>query len=118
MTTGVPRTLSNSQKPFQAPKPSLKRPSNGGLPRKAPSPAWGLMKKCAIIAFLLCAINFLWGFYQTTKEEISRLQQIGNSKPAVVKVIRPEQPKAVASAEPADGSLATEKRAMLVQNID
>ena len=116
LTTGISRPLAIPRTVLQLPKPSLQRPKLNDLPKRAPSPAWGFMKKCATIALLLYAINFLWGAYQTKKETIATLQQIENSKPPVVKVIQldPAGTKTSSSHE------TREKldRALLVSNAE
>ena len=116
LTTGISRPLAIPRTVLQSPKPSLQHTKLNGLPKRAPSPAWGFMKKCATIALLLCAINFLWGAYQTKKETIATLQQIENSKPPVVKVIQldPAETKTSSSHE----TYEKLDRALLVINAE
>lgn len=50
----------------------------------APSAGWALLKNCALIAVLLCAIGLLWGVYQTKQETVALLQQEEDAKPKVI----------------------------------
>lgn len=54
-----------------------------------------LLKNCAIITFLLCAICLTWRIYQNKAVEIARQQLEQNAKPSIIVVKAEPRPKAV-----------------------
>ncbi|MEP2777661.1 MAG: serine/threonine-protein kinase [Luteolibacter sp.] len=67
-------------------RPSLGKRS-AALPVKAPSNNWTLLRNCAVIAFLLCAIHLVWGAYQTKQETLARLQQEQDAKYPTIRIV-------------------------------
>ena len=62
------------------------------------SGAWSVLRNCAIITFLLCAIHLTWGVYQTKQESFARQQQEPPPEP-VIRIVKAE-PKPAARFTP------------------
>jgi serine/threonine protein kinase len=99
----VPRTLGTPAPPMFQRQSLAKAPAR--LASRPSSSKWLLVKNCAIIAFLACAIHLVWGVYQTKQETIARQQRQMDAAPApkIVKV----NPKRVARLDPANGQRST-----------
>jgi serine/threonine protein kinase len=78
------RTLTTSLPP-RSHHPSLaKKPTK--YVAKAPSESWALLRNCALIAALFCAIHLMWGLYQNKQENLAHLQQEQDSKHPTIRI--------------------------------
>lgn len=81
-------TVTTAQAAARRPKPAV-------LTRRATSANRALLKNCAIITFLLCAIYLTWGVYQGRLEAIARQQQSPSANPSVKLAKAEPEPAAV-----------------------
>ncbi|MGJ8642531.1 MAG: serine/threonine-protein kinase [Luteolibacter sp.] len=85
----------NCEKPFRklatSRPPSYQRPSLAKKPAKyvakAPSLRCALLRNCAIIVALLCAIQLVWILYQNKQETLARLQMEQDSKHPTFRIV-------------------------------
>jgi serine/threonine protein kinase len=82
-------TLLPAARPRQA-SPHRPRPAVVSCPTLRPGRV--LLKNCAIIGFLLLAIQGTWGIYQKKQDDLARLQQVEDAKPRII-IVKAEPEK-------------------------